>query len=117
MGINWSTMVNWKGAQIVLKTFLKIIYVTAIIGIVFAFLSAVLFALNNGCYDTIGVVSTLVSIVLGLVSITYTYQSSQEQTETLAEMRQQYKSLVNKINDELCKSNYDENNIDSLYRK
>ncbi len=102
-----------------MKCLLKPIYVVAIAGILLAGLSAVLLFIDkdNSYADAFGTVSTIISIVLGLVSIVYTYQSSKELSSTLDEIRNQYRSLVTKINSQLIEKNFGEVNDESLLRK
>lgn len=100
-----------------MKCLLKLIYIVAIAGILLAGLSAVLLFIHNSYADAFGTVSTIISIVLGLVSIVYTYQSSKELSSTLDEIRNQYRSLVTQINSQLIEKNFGDVNDESLLRK
>lgn len=100
-----------------MRCLLKPIYIVAIAGILLASLSAVLLFIHNSYADAFETVSTIISIVLGLVSIVYTYQSSKELSSTLDEIRNQYRSLVTKINSQLIEKNFGDVNDESLLRK
>lgn len=100
-----------------MKRLLKPIYIVAIAGILLAGLSAALLFIGNSYANAFGTVSTIISIVLGLVSIVYTYQSSKELSSTLDEIRNQYRSLVTKINSQLIEKNFGDVNDESLLRK
>ena len=89
----------------------------AIIGIICAFISAILLYANNSYTDAIGIISTIISIILGFVSIVYTYTSGESTIKALDEIRIENRRLVDKINYELCKDNYNEVNIESLSKK
>lgn len=95
---------------------IKTTRILAVIGVVFAFISAILFLIGNSCVDAISVASTIISIILGFISIVYTYVSGEETLKTLKEIKKENHSLIQKINHELTKNNYDEANIDSLLK-
>lgn len=97
--------------------FIRFVFVISVIGIILAFLSAILYLTNCSWSNSIGVFSTIISIVLGLVSIIYTYISGEKTIQVLDEIEKQNKSLVNKIVFELSDSNFDEVNIESLLDK
>lgn len=91
--------------------------IIAIIGIILAFISAIIFWINGSYGDVVSIASTIISIILGLISIVYTYVSGEETLKTLNEIKKENRSLVEKINYELAKNNYDEANIESLLKK
>lgn len=67
-----------------------------------------------GWSNGLSIVSTALSIVLALISIVYTYISGQNTLKNLNDMKQQYDSLVQKINYELSKNNQNDANIDNV---
>ena len=74
----------------------------------------VLLFAQNSIASILGVISTIVSIVLGIMSIGYTFISGQKTLENLDHIQTQYSSLVEKINRELSSDNYDEGNIKAV---
>lgn len=96
---------------------IKFCRVVVIIGLFITFLSAILLLTNGKYSEFVGIVSTIISIVLGFVSIVYTYISGQDTLKTLNEIRNENSKLVEKINYELSKNNYDETNINTLLKK
>lgn len=93
---------------------LRVVYVFAGIGMILALLSAILYMFNNDWTSAVGVVSTIISIVMGMVSIVYTYVSGKETMTALEEIKKQNSRLVDKINYELSKNNYNEENIEYI---
>lgn len=93
---------------------LKIIYIIAGIGIVLSIMAAFLYLIDCNWSGAIGAVSTIISIVLGIVSMLYTYISGKETVETLEEMKRQNRRLVDKINHEISKGNFNEDNIEYI---
>ncbi len=79
----------------------------------------IIFAIILGFIDyeissCIGMISTIVSILLAIFSFVYTYISGKETLDNLDEIKRQNYILVQKINDELSKSNYNDNNIENI---
>lgn len=64
--------------------------------------------------NVIGIISTILSIILGVVSIIYTYISGKETMNVLEEIKRQNSRLVDKINYELSKDNYNDKNIEYI---
>lgn len=58
--------------------------------------------------------ATILSIILGLVSIAYTYISGKKTLRSLDEITQENKDFINKIRAEMVKDNYDEVNLTSI---
>ena len=83
-------------------------------GVVLSFAAAVLYLIGNNWSNAIGAASTIISIVLGLVSIIYTYISGKETMETLEGIKMQNRRLVDKINHEISKGNFNEDNIEYI---
>lgn len=92
-------------------------YIFAGIGVLFALLSAFFLYLGNNCADILGYISTIISIVLGLVSIVYTYHSGKKTEDTLSEIKNQNKMFVEKITEELCDNNYGRQNLENIKEK
>lgn len=92
----------------------KITFCLAILSLITAFLSAFLFI--NGCdfAGAVGVFSTIISTILGAVSIVYTYVSGKQTIELLDKIKKQNENFVNKIQTELLIQNFDEDNINNL---
>lgn len=90
---------------------LKGLYVVAIFGIVGVIVSAYQYGQNNDWTNLIGSISTIVSIVLGIVSIAYTYVSGQETIDAINQINSHHTRLVEKINSDLAKGNLDEENL------
>lgn len=81
-------------------------------GLIASIISVVLLLLAQSAFASILCnISTIISIVLGAESIIYTFFSGKKTLENLDDIKTQYASLVNKINHELSKDNYDEENI------
>ena len=93
---------------------LKAVYIIAVTGLVCAVAAAIFFFLGCSWTDAIGAIATVISIVLGVVSIVYTYVSGKETMHVLNEIRKENLKLVEKINYELSKSNFNEENINNI---
>lgn len=93
---------------------LRAVYVIAGIGLALSVVSAFLYLIDCNWSNAISAVSTIISIALGLVSIVYTYISGKETMETLEEIKRQNSKLVDKINYEISKDNYNERNIEYI---
>ena len=96
---------------------MQVTFIYSIISVMIALVSAILFLIGSDAAGAVGVVSTILSIVLGVVSIVYTYVSGQETIKALDKIVEQNKSLVNKINSDLLQGNFDEANIETLRGK
>ena len=83
------------------------------VGILFALISSVLFFVRSGYSSAFGVFSTIISIVLGLAAMLYTYISGKKTLELLNKIEIQNKRLIDKINTDLIKEAYDENGIEA----
>lgn len=110
---------------------IKCTYFFGGIGLLFAFISVVLYVLNCNLYDAIGSVSTIISIVLGVVSIIYTYISGEHSNKTVSEINKEIKMLdecvkyicnqneamVSLINEQLAEQSFDYENLKSIEEK
>ena len=96
---------------------IQVTFIYSIISVMIALVSAILFLIGSDSAGAVGVASTILSIVLGVVSIVYTYVSGQETIKALDKIVEQNKSLVNKINTDLLQDNFDEANIETLREK
>lgn len=95
---------------------LTVVYIVACTGILLSVTAAILYLIGGDAYGAVGAVSTIISIVLGVVSIGYSYFSGKKTDETLGNIKSQNEKLVAKINYELSRDNYDQNNIDAIRR-
>ncbi len=59
-------------------------------------------------------ISNVISIVLGIISIAYTYFSGKQTLENLTHIKKQYSSFEKKINSDLAYSNKDDENLDAV---
>lgn len=112
------------------------------IGLLSGIVSAVLFCLGMDTYAAIGMISTIISILLGIISMVYSYVSGNETSalfkkfgekiegldqqinkieeqstkleKQIKTIEEQNRSLVEKIKVELSKENYDQANIDNI---
>jgi len=64
-----------------------------------------------------GSIATLLSILLAVVSIFYTYRTNEDTKRLLSDIREQNESMVERINLELRKGNFGRQNIESLEEK
>lgn len=115
------------------------------IGLLSGIVSAVLFCLGMDAYAAIGMISTIISILLGIISMVYSYVSGKETSllfekfgdkienldqqinrieeqstklgKQIEAIEDQNRSLVEKIKVELSKENYGQANIDSIRKK
>lgn len=85
-------------------------------GILLVFLSICLAIYNQDISSMFSTISTIISIILGAGSFVYTYVSGEETLNHLDEIKSQNDRLVSKINYELSKENYDNNNIENIDR-
>lgn len=81
----------------------------------------VLFSIILGFYDkdlasTIGIISTIVSIILAMGSFIYSFISGEKTLQYLNEIKAQNDALVDRLNYELSKANYGQKNIESIDR-
>ncbi|MGN0486430.1 MAG: hypothetical protein ACI4GB_04285 [Acutalibacteraceae bacterium] len=95
-------------------TLVVISLVLGIIAIVMALTSAILFSKGSDMYGAIGVVSTIISTVLGFVSIIYTFISGNQTIKLLDNIDTKNNLLIEKIRAELVEKNFDEENLESL---
>ena len=62
----------------------------------------------------IGLISTVISIILGLISIAYTFVSGQETLKALDDIEKKYSDLCDMNNEVLLSNNLEKNNIDKI---
>lgn len=65
----------------------------------------------------ISITASIISIILAIVSIVYTCKTNKNTEKLLDDIRRQNNKLVDKINYELSKDNYDEVNIAHLRKR
>lgn len=64
-----------------------------------------------------GAIATMLSILLAYISIRYTQKTNDESQAVLQDIREQNSKLVDKINLELRKNNFNDSNIASIEKK
>lgn len=90
-------------------------FIAACIGIILALIAAILYLCSGNDWSmALGVISTGISIVLGFISIAYTYKSGQKTLENLEKIQKQYSDLAEKIHLELADRNRNDVNIDDI---
>ena len=93
---------------------LKGVYFIAILGLVGVLASVCLYFKDNNCANLIGSLSTIISILLGVVSIAYTYVSGQKTIDAIQQINDHHALFVEKINSDLAKGNMDEENLKNI---
>ena len=96
--------------------FKKYFWILTILGAVLVFLSIILGFCNKDLASTVGIISTIVSIVLGMSSFIYSFISGEKTLQYLNEIKAQNDALVERLNYELSKANYGQKNIESIDR-
>lgn len=72
------------------------------------------FLFNDDLASLLGNISTVISIILAISSFIYSFISGEQTLKLLDEIRAQNSSLVDRINFELSKDNYDKKNIENI---
>ena len=95
----------------------KVLLCVAITGIVVCIACSALHIFLN--YDSIiteilGCVSTVVSIVLSVIAMISSSNTEKKTAETLEQIVKRNEALVNKINSDLIRINFDDRNIEDL---
>lgn len=96
------------------RKFVIAFWIMIVIGLIFALLSAIFFMCGNDLAGTLGIVSTILSLILSFVSIIYTYVSGKQTLKTITTIKEQNDSLVEEIRRQLRKDNYNDNNLDNI---
>lgn len=94
----------------------KYFWVLTVLGLILVLLSVILGFCNQDWASTIGMVSTIVSIILGMGSFIYSFISGEQTLQYLNEIKAQNDTLVERLNYELSKANYGQKNIESIDR-
>jgi hypothetical protein len=120
MEINRTALVYGK-KYLRMKGILVSVFIFGGIAILLAFASSVLFYVNSDLTNGFGILSTIMSVILSIVAVVYTYISGKETLKigketlnTLEEIKSQNKNLVNKINQDLLKTAFDESGIKNI---
>ena len=95
-----------------MKTVIVIVFVFGGIAIISASLSAFIFFVAEEVSSAFGIISSIMSVVLSIAAMVYTYLSGKETFYLLKEIEKQNKILVDKINQDLLKDAYDEKGIE-----
>ena len=94
----------------------KYFWILTILGLLLVAGSIGLGFFNKDLASTIGTISTVISIILGISSFVYSFLSGEKTLQYLDEMKAQNDSLVERINMELAKNNYGRKNVESIDR-
>ena len=76
---------------------MKVLIIVSIVAIVLLIVSTFIFPFLGIKSSALGDIATVISIVLAIVSIIYTYVSGEKTVENMDEIRHQSKNLVNQI--------------------
>lgn len=96
------------------RKILSFTYIVSSIGLILIIVSAFLKFDQVFLGELLGNVSTIISIVLGMISIVYTYRSTETSNKTYADIVQQYEKFESKINEICGSNNFDRNNIEMI---
>ena len=96
---------------------MKVLIIVSIVAIVLLIVSTFIFPFLGIKSSALGDIATVISIVLAIVSIIYTYVSGEKTVENMDEIRHQSKNLVNQIIHERSKNNYDAENVENVINK
>jgi cell shape-determining protein MreC len=95
-----------------MKKRIALFFVFGVIAIIMAILSG--FFINSGFGSIIGIISTIMSVLLSVTAMFYTYFSGTKTLELLEKIEAQNKKLADKINLDLLKDAYDEEGIKAI---
>jgi len=95
-----------------MKKRIALFFVFAVIAIIMAALSSIF--INSSFGGIIGIISTIISVLLSVTAMLYTYISGKKTLELLEKIEAQNKKLVDKINLDLLKDAYDEEGIKAI---
>ena len=90
-------------------------FVFAVIAIIMAALSGIF--INSGFGGIIGIISTIMSVLLSVTAMLYTYFSGKRTLELLEKIEAQNKKLVDRINQDLLKDAYNEEGIKATRKR
>lgn len=97
------------------QTFIIVFFVFSVIGLLLALISSILFWIGCDWAGAVGVFSTIISIILSVISLIYTYCSGVQTIKVLRKIENQNTILVKKISKELGQLNYNEENIENAF--
>jgi amino acid permease len=98
-----------------MKAYIKWSYLFAVIAVVSCVISSVLYFFKHETAEAIGCISTIISIALSIISMINSCVTEKKTSETLNDIINQNTKLVEMINHQLSKDNYDKRNLESLY--
>lgn len=94
----------------------KYFWILTILGAALVLFSIILGFCDMELASTIGIISTIVSIILAMSSFIYSFISGEKTLQYLNEIKAQNDALVDRLNYELSKANYGQKNIESIDR-
>lgn len=89
----------------------RITLVFGIIAILLSLISAILFVVGCDYAGAVGVVSTIISVLLSLVSIVYTYISGKATSKLMEKIAKQNNEFIEKIKADILRDNYNDANL------
>jgi len=104
-------------------TLITIMIVFGIVACICAVVTAILFAMGGeagslqGFSLALGFISTIISIILSVVAVIYSYISGNKTTQLLNDIQDQYKAFVDKLNAERMKSSLGAESIKRILKK
>jgi hypothetical protein len=94
---------------------IALFFVFAVLAIIMAALSGIF--INLGFGGIISIISTIMSVLLSVTAMLYTYFSGKRTLELLKKIEVQNKKLVDRINQDLLKDAYDEEGIKATQKR
>lgn len=96
------------------KIFIILFIIVSIIALLLIIISSLIFLISGIESSTLADIATIISVVLAVVSILYTYKSGEETLKNLDEISKQSENLVNQIIHERSKDNFDDENVKNV---
>lgn len=97
--------------------FFILFIIVSIIALLLIIISSLVFLIRGVESSTFADIATIISVVLAVVSILYTYKSGEETLKNLDEISKQSESLVNQIIRERSRDNFDDENVKNVLSK
>lgn len=113
MGFDGQSM-GIRGDEYKSMKYVRFSYILASFGLGCIILSFVFAYKCKTMSEMLSNLSTIVSIVLGVVSILYTYCSGEDTIKKMNDILIQYSNLTEHISHEASKNNYDEHNLEHI---
>lgn len=90
------------------------IWLLGICGLFLSTLALYIGLKNKDLANSIGIISTIISILLAVISGVYTLVSGEKTLRYLDEIKKQNSDLIDRLNYELSKENFGKNNIENI---